>query len=143
MLEFIDGNTALLRAALDAGCDFYAGYPITPATSILLEAMREIPARGGVAIQGEDEIASIGMCLAASMAGRRAMTATSGPGMSLFSETIGLAVMGEVPLVIVDVQRMGPATGGATTSAAAARSGISDSAGRGMAGRSYSSAMCG
>lgn len=117
MLEFVDGNTATVRAALDAGCDFFAGYPITPATSILTECLRELPPRGGVVVQGEDEIASIGMCLAASMAGRRAMTATSGPGMSLFSETIGLAVMGEVPLVVVDVQRMGPATGGATTSA--------------------------
>ncbi len=117
MLEFIDGNTAVLRAAIDAGCDFFAGYPITPATSILLEAVRELPPRGGVVVQGEDEIASIGMSIAASMAGRRAMTATSGPGMSLMSESIGLAVMGEVPLVIVDVQRMGPATGGATTSA--------------------------
>jgi len=117
MLEFVDGNTAILRAAIDAGCSFFAGYPITPATSILLEAVREMPAHGGVVIQGEDEIASIGMCLAASMAGRKSMTATSGPGMSLFSETIGLAVMGEVPVVIVDVQRMGPATGGATTSA--------------------------
>jgi 2-oxoglutarate ferredoxin oxidoreductase subunit alpha len=117
MREFIDGNTAVVRAAVEAGCDFFAGYPITPATSILLEAIRELPPRDGVAVQGEDEIASIGMCIAASMAGRRAMTATSGPGMSLFSESLGLAVMGEVPLVVVDVQRMGPATGGATTGA--------------------------
>jgi 2-oxoglutarate ferredoxin oxidoreductase subunit alpha len=70
-----------------------------------------------MAIQGEDEIASIGMCVAASMAGRKCMTATSGPGLSLYSENIGLAIMGEVPLVIVDVQRLGPATGGATTGA--------------------------
>jgi 2-oxoglutarate ferredoxin oxidoreductase subunit alpha len=68
-----------------------------------------------VAVQGEDEIASIGMCIGAAMTGARAMTATSGPGISLYSENIGLAVMGEVPLVIVDVQRLGPATGGATT----------------------------
>ena len=68
-----------------------------------------------MAIQGEDEIASIGMCVGAVMAGARAMTATSGPGLSLMSETIGLAVMGEVPLVVADVQRLGPATGGATT----------------------------
>ena len=117
MIEFVDGNTAVVRAALDAGCDFFAGYPITPSTSILHDLVRELPPRGGVVVQAEDEIASIGMCLAASMAGRRAMTATSGPGISLMSETIGLAIMGEVPLVIVDVQRMGPATGGATTSA--------------------------
>jgi 2-oxoglutarate ferredoxin oxidoreductase subunit alpha len=70
---------------------------------------------GGIAIQGEDEIASLGFCIGAAMAGRRAFTATSGPGISLYSENIGLAIMGEVPLVIVDVQRMGPATGGATT----------------------------
>jgi 2-oxoglutarate ferredoxin oxidoreductase subunit alpha len=68
-----------------------------------------------VAIQGEDEIASIGFCIGAAMAGSRALTATSGPGLSLYSESIGLAIMGEVPLVIVDVQRLGPATGGATT----------------------------
>ena len=77
--------------------------------------MRELPKAGGVAIQGEDEIASIGMCLGAAMAGARAMTATSGPGISLYSENVGLAIMGEIPLVIVDAQRLGPATGGATT----------------------------
>ena len=76
---------------------------------------RELPKIGGVAIQGEDEIASIGMCIGAAMAGAKCMTATSGPGMSLYSENIGLAIMGEVPLVIVDVMRLGPATGGATT----------------------------
>jgi 2-oxoglutarate ferredoxin oxidoreductase subunit alpha len=115
MREFIDGSTAIVRGALDAGCDFFAGYPITPASPILMSMMRELPSRGGVAVQGEDEIASIGMCIGAAMAGARAMTATSGPGMSLYSENIGLAIMGEVPLVIVDVQRLGPATGGATT----------------------------
>ena len=115
MKEFIDGNTAIARAALDAGCDFYAGYPITPATPILLAMMRDLPRTGGLAIQGEDEIASLGFCIGAAMAGRRAFTATSGPGISLYSENIGLAIMGEVPLVIVDVQRLGPATGGATT----------------------------
>jgi len=79
--------------------------------------MRELPKMGAVAVQGEDEIASIGMCIAAAMAGRRVLTATSGPGISLYSENLGLAVMGEVPLVIVNVQRLGPATGGATTGA--------------------------
>ncbi len=77
--------------------------------------MRELPRVGGVAVQGEDEIASIGMCIGAVMAGARALTATSGPGISLYSENLGLAIMGEVPLVVVDVQRLGPATGGATT----------------------------
>ena len=115
MREFIDGNTAIVRAALDAGCTFFAGYPITPASSILMAMMRQLPRVGGVAIQGEDEIASIGMCIGATLAGARAMTATSGPGISLYSENIGLAIMGEVPLVIVDVQRLGPSTGGATT----------------------------
>ena len=104
-----------MRGALDAGCDFFAGYPITPASPILMAMMRELPPRGGVAIQGEDEIASIGFCIGAAMGGARAMTATSGPGISLYSENLGLAIMGEVPLVVVDVQRLGPATGGATT----------------------------
>jgi 2-oxoglutarate ferredoxin oxidoreductase subunit alpha len=113
--EFIDGNAAIARGALAAHCDFFAGYPITPATPILLTMMGELPRRGGIAIQGEDEIASLGFCIGAAMAGRRAFTATSGPGISLYSENIGLAIMGEVPLVIVDVQRMGPATGASTT----------------------------
>lgn len=115
MREYIDGSTAIVRGALDAGCSFFAGYPITPASGILMAMMRELPKVGGVAIQGEDEIASIGMCIGATLAGARAMTATSGPGISLYSENIGLAIMGEVPLVIVDVQRLGPSTGGATT----------------------------
>ena len=115
MREFIDGSEAIARGALAAGCDFFAGYTITPASGILVHMLRELPKVGGVAIQAEDEIASLGLCIGAAMAGRKAMTATSGPGISLYSENIGLAVMGEVPLVIVDCQRMGPATGGATT----------------------------
>ena len=115
MREYLDGNSAVVRGALAAGCTFFAGYPITPASGILMAMMSELPRAGGIAIQGEDEIASIGMCIGAAMTGARAMTATSGPGISLYSENIGLAVMGEVPLVIVDVQRLGPATGGATT----------------------------
>jgi len=115
MREFIDGATAVARGALDSGCTFFAGYPISPATPLLLHMIRELPKTGGVAIQAEDEIASICMCIGAAMTGSRALTATSGPGISLYSENIGLAIMGEVPLVIVDVQRLGPATGGATT----------------------------
>lgn len=115
MREFIDGAEAIARGAINAGCNFFAGYPITPATPILHYLVRELPRRGGTAIQAEDEIASIGMCIGAAMAGAKAMTATSGPGISLYSENIGLAIMGEVPLVIVDVMRLGPATGGATT----------------------------
>ncbi len=117
MREFIDGATAIARGALDAGCDFFAGYPISPATPLLLHMIRALPRMGGIAIQAEDEIAAISMCIGAAMTGRRALTATSGPGISLYSENIGLAIMGEVPLVIVDAQRMGPATGGATTPA--------------------------
>jgi 2-oxoglutarate ferredoxin oxidoreductase subunit alpha len=115
MVEFIDGATAIVRGALAAGCDFFAGYPITPATPILLQMMRELPRAGGIAVQGEDEIASIGMCIAAAKSGRRPLTATSGPGISLYSENLGLAQMVEAPVVIVDVQRLGPSTGGATT----------------------------
>ncbi|NPA91786.1 MAG: pyruvate flavodoxin/ferredoxin oxidoreductase [Chloroflexi bacterium] len=115
--EYIDGATAIARAAIDAGCTFFAGYPITPATPILLHMVRELPKVGGIALEAEDEIAAISMCIGATFSGARAMTATSGPGISLYSENIGLAIMTEAPLVIVDVQRMGPATGGATTGA--------------------------
>lgn len=117
MREYVNGATVIARAALRAGCTFFAGYPITPATPILLHMVRELPKVGGVAIQGEDEISSISMCIGAAMAGAKAMTATSGPGVSLYSESIGLAIMGEVPLVIVDAMRLGPATGGATAGA--------------------------
>lgn len=117
MREFINGAEAIARGAISARCDFFAGYPITPATPILLHMVRELPKVGGVAIQAEDEIAALGFCIGAVLTGSRAMTATSGPGISLYSENIGAAIMCEVPLVIVDVQRMGPATGGATTGA--------------------------
>jgi len=115
MREFIDGAEAIARAAVHSGCDFFAGYPITPATPILLHLASALPKVGGVAIQAEDEIAAMGFCIGAAMAGSRVLTATSGPGISLYSENVGLAIMGEVPMVIVDAQRMGPATGGATT----------------------------
>ena len=115
MREIIDGATATVRGALAAGCNFFAGYPITPATPILLQMIQAMRETGGIAIQGEDEISSIGMCIGAAAAGRRAFTATSGPGLSLYSENIGLALIAELPLVIVDVQRLGPSTGGATT----------------------------
>ncbi len=117
MKEFINGSEAIARGAIQAGCNFFAGYPITPATPILIHMTRELPKVGGVAIQAEDEIASMGFCIGAAMTGARVMTATSGPGISLYSENIGLAIMGEVPMVIVDCQRMGPATGAATTGA--------------------------
>ena len=117
MIEFIEGNDAVVRGAMDAGCRFFAGYPITPASSILAGMVRELPKKGGIAVQAEDEIASMGFCIGASMGGLKSMTATSGPGLSLYSENIGLAIMGETPLVIVDVQRQGPSTGSATKGA--------------------------
>jgi len=116
-LEFIDGNEAIARAAIRAGCDFFTSYPITPASSILHTMLELIPATGGIVLQAEDEIAAIGFCIGAAMAGRKVMTATSGPGISLYSENIGLAIMGETPMVIVDIQRQGPATGSATKGA--------------------------
>jgi len=115
--EFLEGNEAIARGAMKAGCDFFAGYPITPASSILHYMLDLVPRAGGMAIQAEDEIASMGFCIAAAMAGRKVMTATSGPGISLYSENIGLAQMGETPLVIVNIQRQGPATGSATKGA--------------------------
>lgn len=115
--EFLDGNEAVVRAAERAKCTFFAGYPITPSTSILDGMIKMLPRTGGVALQAEDEIASMGLCLGASMAGSKVLTATSGPGLSLYSENIGLAIIGETPLVIVVVQRQGPATGAATKGA--------------------------
>ncbi|MGD9202146.1 MAG: 2-oxoacid:acceptor oxidoreductase subunit alpha [Chitinispirillia bacterium] len=115
--EFLEGNEAIARAAIKAKCDFFAGYPITPSSSILHYMLKWIPDNGGLAIQAEDEIASIGFCIGAAMTGRKVLTATSGPGLSLYSENIGLAIIGETPLVIVNIQRQGPATGSATKGA--------------------------
>ncbi len=114
---FIDGNEAVARAAMSAGCNFFASYPITPATSIFHNMLELLPPSGGVCLQGEDEIASIGFCLGAAVGGARVMTATSGPGISLFSEQISFAIGAEIPIVIVDVQRLGPSTGSATKGA--------------------------
>lgn len=116
-LGLMEGNEAVAWGAIEAGCRFFAGYPMTPATSILNSMVSILPSRGGICIQGEDEIASIGYCLGASMAGLKAMTATSGPGMSLISEQISFAIGSEIPIVIVDVQRLGPSTGSATRGA--------------------------
>ena len=115
--EFLEGNEAIARGCMKAKCDFFAGYPITPASSILHYMLELVPQAGGTAIQAEDEIASMGFCIAAAMAGRKVMTATSGPGLSLYSENVGLAQMGETPMVIVNIQRQGPATGSATKGA--------------------------
>ncbi|MCR4428340.1 MAG: 2-oxoacid:acceptor oxidoreductase subunit alpha [Caldiserica bacterium] len=107
----ISGNAAIALGAIYAGCRFFAGYPITPATDILEILMKEMPRVGGVSIQVEDEISALAMAIGASFAGKKAMTATSGPGLSLMSELIGFSSMAEIPVVIVDVQRGGPATG--------------------------------
>lgn len=105
------GNEAIGLGALYAGCRFLAGYPITPSTEVMDFMSRYLPRYGGRAVQAEDEIAAIGMCLGASFAGVKAMTATSGPGLSLMSEMLGLASNAELPLVIANVQRVGPSTG--------------------------------
>ncbi|MEM3463754.1 MAG: 2-oxoacid:acceptor oxidoreductase subunit alpha, partial [Candidatus Bathyarchaeia archaeon] len=111
---FWQGSEACAEAALVAGCRFFAGYPITPATDIAEHLAKRLPQVGGIAIQMEDEIASIGAVIGASWAGAKAMTTTSGPGFSLMQEGIGYAFMTETPCVIVDVQRVGPSTGQAT-----------------------------
>ena len=116
-LYFMDGNEAAAWGAVNAGCRFFAGYPITPATTIYNTMLNLLPPLGGVCLQGEDEIASMGFCLGASMAGLKTMTATSGPGVSLYSEQISFAIGSEIPVVIVDVQRLGPSTGSATRGA--------------------------
>lgn len=107
----LSGNQALVLGALAAECRFVAGYPITPASNILEHMVQELPKFGGIGIQTEDEIAALGACIGASYAGKKAMTATSGPGFSLMHELIGLASMMEIPVVIVDAQRAGPSTG--------------------------------
>jgi len=111
---FWQGNEACAEAAIAAGCRFFAGYPITPASEIAEHLSRMLPQVSGIAIQMEDELASIGAVVGASWAGVKAMTATSGPGFDLMQETIGWAFMTETPCVIVDVQRAGPSTGQAT-----------------------------
>lgn len=112
---FMQGDEACAEGAIAAGCNYYAGYPITPASEIMEHICRrfaQLPGR--VFIQMEDEIASIASVLGASWAGARAMTATSGPGLSLMLENIGYAIITETPCVVVDVQRAGPSTGQAT-----------------------------
>jgi len=111
---FILGDEACAYGALFAGCDFFAGYPITPASEIAELIARELPKAGGICIQLEDELASMAAIIGASWTGARTMTATSGPGFSLMQENIGYAIMTETPCVIVNVQRSGPSTGQAT-----------------------------
>ena len=110
-LRMTMGNEAAAMGALAAGCDFFAGYPITPATEILEEMGRRLPARGGVFLQMEDELAAMAAVIGAAWGGARAMTATSGPGFSLMQEHIGYAALTQTPCVVVDAQRGGPSTG--------------------------------
>jgi len=110
----MQGNQAVAEAALVAGMKVCAGYPITPASEVVEILSRKLPAYGGRFIQMEDEIASIGVIIGASAAGKKAITATSGPGFSLMQELLGYAAMVEIPIVIYNAQRVGPSTGGAT-----------------------------
>ncbi|MBI4911301.1 MAG: 2-oxoacid:acceptor oxidoreductase subunit alpha [Acidobacteria bacterium] len=106
-----DGNDMCAAAAIFAGCQFFGGYPITPSTEVMQFFTDHVWKYGGSVLQAEDEIAGIGAAVGASFAGKKAMTATSGPGLSLKTEMMGLASIAELPLVIVDVQRGGPSTG--------------------------------
>ncbi|MCK8601180.1 2-oxoacid:acceptor oxidoreductase subunit alpha [Desulfoferrobacter suflitae] len=110
-IHFLQGNEACVEAALYAGVQFYAGYPITPSTEIAEHMAYRLPQKGGKFIQMEDEIASICAIIGASLTGHKVMTATSGPGFSLMQEGLGYAIMAEIPCVIVNVQRGGPSTG--------------------------------
>ncbi|GAB4112114.1 MAG: 2-oxoacid:acceptor oxidoreductase subunit alpha [Candidatus Caldatribacteriota bacterium] len=111
---FLQGNIAVGEGAIAAGARFFAGYPITPSSEIAHHAAYCLPRVGGIYIQMEDEIGSISAIIGASMAGAKVYTATSGPGISLMNENIGLACMVEAPCVLIDVQRAGPSTGLAT-----------------------------
>ncbi len=107
----MQGNEAVALGAMYAGLDYYAGYPITPSTEIMEWISKYLPQKGGVAMQMEDELASINAIIGASFAGKKSMTATSGPGISLMNEALGLASIAELPVVVVNVQRGGPSTG--------------------------------
>jgi len=110
-IDFLQGNDAIVEGAILAGCRFFAGYPITPSSEIMESMAARLPLIGGVFVQMEDELGSIAAAIGASLTGVKAMTATSGPGFSLMQENIGLAIMCEVPVVIVNVMRGGPSTG--------------------------------
>ena len=111
---YFSGNEAAAEGAIAAQCGYYGGYPITPSSELMHRIASRFRETGGVFMQMEDELASICSVIGAVWAGARAMTATSGPGFSLMQEAIGYAVMTETPIVIVDIQRVGPSTGQAT-----------------------------
>lgn len=113
----MQGNQAVAEGAIAAGVKFFGGYPITPSTEVAESLAKMLPAVGGKFIQMEDEIAGIGVIIGASLAGMKVMTATSGPGFSLKQELIGYACIAEIPMVIVNVQRVGPSTGQPTAPA--------------------------
>jgi 2-oxoglutarate ferredoxin oxidoreductase subunit alpha len=113
--RLVQGDEACAEGAIAAGCRFFAGYPITPATEIAKALARRLPQVGGKFIQMEDEIGSMAAVIGAAVGGAKAMTATSGPGFSLMQENIGYAAMAEIPCVVVDVQRLGPSTGRPTS----------------------------
>ncbi len=113
-IKFVQGNEACVEGAIYAGINFFAGYPITPSTEIMEHLAYRLPQKGGKFIQMEDEIASMGAIIGASLTGSKVMTATSGPGFSLKQEALGYACMSEIPCVIANVQRGGPSTGNPT-----------------------------
>lgn len=115
--KLMQGNEACVQGALAAGVRFFGGYPITPSTEIAEQLAEQLPKVGGTFIQMEDEIASMAVVLGASLAGKKVLTATSGPGFSLKQELIGYAAIAEIPAVIANVQRVGPSTGQPTSPA--------------------------
>ena len=110
-IKFMQGNEACVEGAIAAGMKFFAGYPITPSTEVMEKSAEMLPKVEGKFIQMEDEIAGIAAAIGGSIAGSKSMTATSGPGFSLKMENLGYAVIAEIPLVVVNVQRNGPSTG--------------------------------
>ncbi len=114
---FVQGNESCVLGALEAGCTFFAGYPITPSTEIAEKMSEELPKIGGHFIQMEDEISAIGAIIGASWGGQKVVTATSGPGFSLMQENVGYAAITETPIVVIDMQRGSPSTGQPTRSA--------------------------
>ncbi len=109
--EFWQGNKAIAMGAIAAGCRFFGGYPITPSTEVMEVMSEELPKLGGKFVQMEDEIGGIAATLGASIAGKKAMTASSGPGISLKQELLGYGYIAEIPMVLADIQRGGPSTG--------------------------------